>query len=266
MRILLVEDQTILRELLIARLLADYPACEVTEAIDLAGLSLIAAAKPRFDLWIFDLELPDSNALEWTENWAKEQTSPKAIILSSSNEDREQFRALHSDLPAFVHKDNGIEMLQLAVKTVLAGGIFLSPSVQRLRSKMQADPVFFDRILAKKWWTRSESDIHQWRDVLAPVGILQIGSGNLAGARCCPRHLPLNSWCAMREATHDSKKAAQMGRLFDLRYLKVPARTQDKTFRPAIRTNARRPSPAAIRTNVLEASGTPCTGTAISQT
>jgi DNA-binding NarL/FixJ family response regulator len=40
-------------------------------------------------------------------------------------------------------------MLQLAIKTVLAGGIFLSPSVQRLRSKMQADPVFFDRILTK---------------------------------------------------------------------------------------------------------------------
>jgi len=149
MRILLVEDQTILRELLIARLLADYPACEVTEAIDLAGLSLIAAAKPRFDLWIFDLELPDGNALDWIENWAKEQTSPKAIILSSSNEDRVLFRALHSNLPAFVHKDDGIEMLQLAIKTVLAGGIFLSPSVQRLRSKMQADPVFFDRILTK---------------------------------------------------------------------------------------------------------------------
>jgi DNA-binding NarL/FixJ family response regulator len=140
---------------------ADYPAWEVTEAIDLAGLSRIAAAKSRFNLWVFDLELPHGNALEWIENWAKEQTSPKAIILSSSNEDRVLFRALHSNLPAFVHKDDGIEILQLAIKTVLAGGIFLSPSVQWLRSKMQADPVFFDRILAKKWWTRSESDIHQ---------------------------------------------------------------------------------------------------------
>jgi two-component system, NarL family, response regulator NreC len=149
MRILLVEDQTILRELLIARLRTEYPSCEVTEAADLAALGLIAAAKPRFDLWIFDLELPDGNALEWIENWAKEQSSPRAIVLSSSNEDRVLFRVLHSNLPAFVHKDDGIDMLQLAIKTVLAGGIFLSPSVHRLRSKMQADPVFFDRILTK---------------------------------------------------------------------------------------------------------------------
>jgi DNA-binding NarL/FixJ family response regulator len=149
LRILLVEDQTILRELLIAKLRAEYPACEVAEVVDLAGLRAITASKNSFDLWILDLELPDGSALEWIENWAKEQMSPKAIILSSSNEDRVLFRALHSNLPAFVHKDDGIDMLQLAIKTVLAGGVFFSPSVQRLRSKMQADPVFFDRILTK---------------------------------------------------------------------------------------------------------------------
>jgi DNA-binding NarL/FixJ family response regulator len=146
----LVEDQIILRQLLKSHLQTEFPGCRISEAGSLAEVRGLEKTIGKIDLAIIDLELPDGNALDWVEAWVKTPTEPRAIILSAISEDYILFRALHSNLPGFVHKSDNTEMLHLAIRTVLAGGVFFSPTVQRMRSRMQVDPDFFEKVLTER--------------------------------------------------------------------------------------------------------------------
>jgi DNA-binding NarL/FixJ family response regulator len=147
---LVVEDQTILRKLLDSHLSREFPGSQLTEVGSLAELQKIDFRQVHPDLSIVDLELPDGNSLDWVVNYVKSPEQPKVVILTSVDEDYVLFRAIHSNLPGFVHKNDDPSILQLAINTVLAGGIFFSPTVRKMRSRMQSDPSFFTKILSDR--------------------------------------------------------------------------------------------------------------------
>lgn len=148
---LIVEDQTLVRQLLIADMQKRYAGCRITEAgsleelqkADNKGLGSISLA-------MVDLELPDGNALDWVEAYAARPENPKVMVLSSISEDFILFRALRSQVSGFVHKSDGRESLVLGVEMILGGNIFYSPTVQRLRKAMNSDKSFFSKILSEK--------------------------------------------------------------------------------------------------------------------
>jgi DNA-binding NarL/FixJ family response regulator len=148
---LVVEDQMLMRQLLIADIQKRFPDCSVTQAgsleelqkADNAGLSSISLA-------MVDLELPDGNALDWVEAYAARADGPKVMVLSSVSEDFILFRALRSQVSGFVHKNDGRESLILGMEMILGGNIFYSPTVQRLRKAMNSDKSFFSKILSEK--------------------------------------------------------------------------------------------------------------------
>jgi DNA-binding NarL/FixJ family response regulator len=144
-----VEDQTLVRRLLVAHLRGRYAECRIDEAGSVAELAG-AEATQTADLTILDLELSDGSALDWVEGWAARQAAPRVVILTARDEDYVLFRALRSNLPGFVHKEDEPQILHLAIDTVLAGGTFFSPTVQRLRSRLQTAPDFFHRILSER--------------------------------------------------------------------------------------------------------------------
>jgi DNA-binding NarL/FixJ family response regulator len=145
---LLIEDETILRELLRNHLRDAYPGCQISEAATFAEAR--AQATGAFDLAIVDLELPDGNCLDWVQDWAASKNCPRIVILSSHDQDFILYRALRSAIPGFVHKNDPTEVLHVAIRTVLAGGIFFSPTVQRMRMRMQSGADFFNKILSEK--------------------------------------------------------------------------------------------------------------------
>lgn len=147
---LIVEDQTILRRLLQSHLQREYPTCNLSEATTMADLKRLKLGELRPDLSIVDLELPDGNSLEWVEAQIRSSMQPKIILLTSVQEDYVLFRAIHSNLPGFVHKNDDVSILHLAISTVLAGGVFFSPTVQKMRSRMQSDPNFFTKVLSDR--------------------------------------------------------------------------------------------------------------------
>jgi len=149
LKFLLVEDQQLLRELLRVHLEQEFPGCSIVEIETLAGLSIVKSDS-IFDLSIVDLELLDGNAMEWVIERVKQPTEPRVLILSSSDEDYVLYRALHSNIPGFVHKNDSTETLLAAIKTVLGGDVFFSSTVQKMRSRMQSDPLFFAKILSDR--------------------------------------------------------------------------------------------------------------------
>jgi len=149
LQFLLVEDQQLMRELLRSHLQREFSGCNIVEIESLAGLLKISSSSV-FDLSIVDLEMPDGNAMDWVIERVKLPEQPRVLILSSSDEDYVLYRALHSNIPGFVHKNDNTETLLAAIKAVLAGDVFFSSTVQKMRSRMQSEPLFFAKILSDR--------------------------------------------------------------------------------------------------------------------
>ncbi len=149
LQFLLVEDEQLLRELLRSHLQRAFAGCQIIEIETLAVLQKISSSSV-FDLTIIDLELPDGNSMDWVIERVKHPSGPRVLILSSSDEDYVLYRALHSNIPGFVHKNDNTDTLLAAIRAVLGGEIFFSSTVQKMRSRMQADPLFFAKILSDR--------------------------------------------------------------------------------------------------------------------
>jgi DNA-binding NarL/FixJ family response regulator len=150
-RFLIVEDQTLVRQLLIADIQKKIPGCRIIEAgsldelkqLDTKGLGSVTLA-------IVDLELPDGNALDWVEAYTAREEKPKVLLLSSMVEDFVLARALRSRASGFVHKNDGRDSLTSGIELVLSGHLYYSPTVLRLRNSMESDPALFSKILSDK--------------------------------------------------------------------------------------------------------------------
>jgi len=150
MRILLVEDQTLLRQHLLQYLSDCFPGSTITEAKSLADLKQLSAQNTSFELAVVDLDLPDGNALEWIGQETLKPNAPKIVILSAEHHEYVIYKALHANVSGFVHKNDEHAILLTALRAVLDGGYYFSPSVNVLRQKIQRAPDFFLKILSTR--------------------------------------------------------------------------------------------------------------------
>lgn len=131
------------RQLVVAVLAEAIPGGEV------ASVAELEKVEGTFELLLIDLELTDGMSLNWLEARTKSHHE-KAIILSAVSEDFVLYRALRSSVMGYVHKQDDMEILKLAVQSVLAGSIFFSPRMQSLRQRMNSDPNCFVKILSER--------------------------------------------------------------------------------------------------------------------
>ena len=150
MTVLLIEDHSLVRRLIANHLRGQLKRCQIIEADSLAKLATLAEKIGEVRLAIVDLELPDGNAIEWIEGATSQYPELRIIVLSSVNQDVILYRALRCGVAGFVHKSDDLELLETAIGTVLGGGGFLSPKIQRMRSAMSAHPDFFVKILSDR--------------------------------------------------------------------------------------------------------------------
>jgi DNA-binding NarL/FixJ family response regulator len=129
-RVLLADDHTLVRAGL-RKLLEAIPHIEVVgEAAD--GLSLLALAEQlQPELVLMDIAMPGLNGLEATARLR--QTSPQiqVLILSMHQNDEYVKQALRHGASAYLLKDAAPTELDIALKSVLQGGIYLSAAVSK---------------------------------------------------------------------------------------------------------------------------------------
>lgn len=138
MKYAIVEDQNLVRQMLREKI----PGC-VWEGRSLADLKKL----PEVDLLILDLQLPDGNALDWL---AHHKNPPPTLILTSVMEDVLVLRALKSEAMGVVHKEDTFEVLQTAITAIMSGGVFYSKTFQQFRSRINADPVAYHKLLSAR--------------------------------------------------------------------------------------------------------------------
>ena len=106
-------------------------------------------AEKETDLLILDINMPRMNGIEVAEQIQKNYPGIKIIALSMHDQPSFVNRMLNLGACGYVLKDEGKETIRIAVKTVLAGEIFLSDSIREVmnqhRIKGVRDPGLTER-------------------------------------------------------------------------------------------------------------------------
>lgn len=150
MNVLVLEDQTMVRELLALACAQALPKAKV-ETAGTRAAALASAKKSPPDLVLLDLVLPDGDGLDLLPEVFAAAPSAKVIALSSHIDEFTLHRALNSRVHGILDKnEQPVRILREAIAAVLDGKQYLSSYVQRLRASVRADPTAFDKILSAR--------------------------------------------------------------------------------------------------------------------
>lgn len=129
-RVVLADDHTLVRAGL-RKLLESIVDMEVVgEANDgLTLLELSTSLQP--DLILMDIAMPGLNGLEATARVIKACPQARVVILSMHQSEEYVRQALRNGASAYLLKDAAPLELELALKAVLGGEIYLSPAVSK---------------------------------------------------------------------------------------------------------------------------------------
>lgn len=150
MKVLVIEDQTMVRELLALACKQALPKSGVRTAGSRAdALALCREAPP--DLVILDLVLPDGDGLDLLPDLFALAPGAKIIALSSHIDEFTLHRALSSRVHGILDKnEQPVRILREAITAVLGGQQYVSSLVQRLKASVRANPAAFDKILSDR--------------------------------------------------------------------------------------------------------------------
>lgn len=153
-RILLVDDHAIIRQGL-SSLLEKQPDIEVVGSVEDGREAVDSVRQLAPDLVIMDISMPNLNGIDATRKIAEETSGVKIIALSIHSSRRFVAEMLNAGASGYILKDCLFDELMEAIKTVLGGGIYLSPKitdvviddyVQRLSKQDQPNgPTLSDR-------------------------------------------------------------------------------------------------------------------------
>lgn len=131
MKILLAEDQSMLRDALSQLLQLQPDVASVSQATD--GREAIELLKTNpVDVAILDVEMPYQTGLDVLE-WVKEhQPAVKVIIVTTFKRPGYFERAVKADVDAYVLKERSIADLMKTIHTVLAGQKEYSPELMEV--------------------------------------------------------------------------------------------------------------------------------------
>jgi two-component system, NarL family, response regulator LiaR len=127
-RVLIVDDQTVVREGLAAILSTD-PEIEV---VGLAGngqqaLDLVPEAQP--DVVLMDLKMPVLNGVQATQRLRRTHPEVSVLVLTTYAADDWVFDALQAGAAGYLLKDTRRDDLLAAIKGTAEGGSYLAPAI-----------------------------------------------------------------------------------------------------------------------------------------
>ncbi len=125
--VLIADDHRLLREGL--RALLQREGFQVVGEADNGRSAVNLAKKLKPDIVITDIGMPDLNGVEATKKICAEAPRSKVLALSMHTESRFVLGVLDAGASGYLLKDAAFEELSGAIKAVLKGQIYLSPSI-----------------------------------------------------------------------------------------------------------------------------------------
>ena len=129
-RVLIVDDQALIRDGLRTMLELDDDISVVGEAAD-GGAAIDAVHKTRPDLVLMDIRMPGVDGLEATRRLLERGGGPKVLVLTTYDADEHVLEAMHAGACGFLLKDLRKGQLVRAVHQAAAGDVVIDPSITR---------------------------------------------------------------------------------------------------------------------------------------
>lgn len=126
-RVLVVDDHTIVRQGLVA-LLASSPGLAVVGEAGTAGSALEAAARLQPDVVLLDLSLPDLPGTTVLQRLADVAPAARVLVLSMHDSEEYVRPAVAAGARGYLVKGSGLGDLVAAIGAVAAGQAFFSPA------------------------------------------------------------------------------------------------------------------------------------------
>ncbi|MCX5429232.1 response regulator transcription factor [Streptomyces sp. NBC_00257] len=127
-RLLLAEDQSMVREAL-AALLGLEPDIEVVAQVARGDEVLAAAHQHDIDVALLDIEMPGMTGIEAAAVLQRELPAVKVVVVTTFGRPGYLRRAMESGADAFLVKDAPASQLAAAVRKVLAGERVIDPTL-----------------------------------------------------------------------------------------------------------------------------------------
>jgi two-component system, NarL family, invasion response regulator UvrY len=128
MQILLVDDHELIRAGLKQVLQAGLGKLTIGEAAN-AAEAMTLVQRQTWNLAITDITLPGRSGLDLLTEFKNLRPEMPVLVLSVLSEDEIALRVLKSGASGFVHKETSGDELVKAVRKVLAGGKYISPTL-----------------------------------------------------------------------------------------------------------------------------------------
>lgn len=130
-RILIADDHAVVREGLKQLLADDFPQTEFFDSATIPE-TLELIRKERFDLLLLDLFMPGGSGFIVLKEVKQDYPTLPVLVLSSAPVEQLGLRALRAGACGYLDKQAAPEQLVQAVRQVLGGGRYLSPTLAGL--------------------------------------------------------------------------------------------------------------------------------------
>jgi DNA-binding NarL/FixJ family response regulator len=129
--ILIVDDHPLFRKGIV-QLLSQEPDLEVRAEVSNSAAALGAIRREKFDLAVLDIALEGgANGIELTKSIRAERPNLPVLILSMHDEALYAERALRAGARGYVMKREALDCVLTAMRAILDGDIYISPSMSK---------------------------------------------------------------------------------------------------------------------------------------
>ncbi len=130
-RILVADDHTVVRESLVAALIASGECQVIAEAAD--GVAAVEQALLlRPNVAVVDISMPKLNGIEVVRRLAVEAPEVRSLVLTMHEEEEYVLHMVHAGASGYLVKHAPMAELITAVKTLAAGEVYFGPYVSRV--------------------------------------------------------------------------------------------------------------------------------------
>jgi DNA-binding NarL/FixJ family response regulator len=129
MKVLIVDDHALIRDALSRVLASLAPDMTVLEATDPRLALETIERQPDLDLVLLDLTLPGMHGLSVLQTLRQKYPAISVVVISATSDRDSVKRALDHGALGFIPKSSSNDVLQSALRLVLAGGIYVPPEI-----------------------------------------------------------------------------------------------------------------------------------------
>lgn len=139
MNILIADDHAIVRKGLIQLLLEEFPFASFDEANN--STEVLEKIKGKvWDIILLDISMPGRNGVDVLKQLRTDGIKAPILMLSMHPEEQYAMRVLKAGASGFLNKDSATEELIIAVRKVLAGRKYITPTLAEKLAESTANP------------------------------------------------------------------------------------------------------------------------------